>query len=111
VEKIAASGCTSSLRGITLFRVALGVFVAGTAGLVFLAYWEYQRLIDYCADSPEVEAGGDKPPALSRHTGLPKQASLWALSSLNSFWLLSSWPRSSTVGEAKAAEVAFVKLS
>jgi hypothetical protein len=60
VDKSAAPGPTSSLRGIFSLRVALGLFMAGTAGLVFLSYLEYQRVIDYCADSPEVEAGGDK---------------------------------------------------
>jgi len=43
---------------LAFLRISLGVFVAGTAGLAFLAYREYRSLIDYCADSPEVRAGG-----------------------------------------------------
>jgi hypothetical protein len=34
--------------------------VAVTTGFAFLGYREHQRLIEYCADSPEVEAGGDR---------------------------------------------------
>ena len=41
-------------------RIALAVFGAGTVLLAFVAYREYQSLVEYCSDSPEVAAGGDK---------------------------------------------------
>lgn len=41
-------------------RLAVPIFGVGTALLTFLAYRRYQSLVDYCRDSPEVEAGGDK---------------------------------------------------
>jgi hypothetical protein len=41
-------------------RLAMAVFGVGTAILAFLAYRLYQSQVDYCKDSPEVSAGGDK---------------------------------------------------
>jgi hypothetical protein len=41
-------------------RLAMAIFVVGTATLAFLAYRLYQSQVDYCKDSPEVAAGGDK---------------------------------------------------
>jgi hypothetical protein len=41
-------------------RLAVPIFVVGTVVLAFLAYRLYQSQVDYCKDSPEVSAGGDK---------------------------------------------------
>jgi hypothetical protein len=41
-------------------RIAIAIFGVGTAILAFLAYRLYQSQVDYCKDSPEVSAGGDK---------------------------------------------------
>jgi hypothetical protein len=41
-------------------RLALAIFGVGTVLLAFVAYREYGSLVDYCSDSPEVAAGGDK---------------------------------------------------
>jgi hypothetical protein len=41
-------------------RLAVPIFGVGTAMLMLLAYGRYRSLVDYCRDSPEVEAGGDK---------------------------------------------------
>lgn len=41
-------------------RLAVPIFGVGTAILATLAYRLYQSQVDYCKDSPEVSAGGDK---------------------------------------------------
>jgi hypothetical protein len=41
-------------------RLAMAIFGVGTVVLAFLAYRLYQSQVDYCKDSPEVSAGGDK---------------------------------------------------
>lgn len=41
-------------------RLAMPIVGVGTAILAFLAYRLYQSQVDYCKDSPEVSAGGDK---------------------------------------------------
>jgi len=41
-------------------RLAMPIFSTGTAVIVFLAYRLYESQVDYCNDSPQVSAGGDK---------------------------------------------------
>lgn len=49
------------LLGMALpIRLAVPIFGAGTAILAFLAYRLYRSQVDYCKDSFEVSAGGDK---------------------------------------------------
>jgi hypothetical protein len=56
---------TPVLAGFFLGRAlptpaGMAIFGVGTAILAILAYRRYQSLVDYCRDSPEVAAGGDK---------------------------------------------------
>ena len=52
-------GCASRLRFMPSIRLAVAVFVAGTAILTVFGYRQYRSLLDYCEGSPEVTAGGD----------------------------------------------------
>jgi hypothetical protein len=40
-------------------RLAVAIFVVGSAIVAFLAYRGYRSQVDYCEGSPEVVAGGD----------------------------------------------------